>query len=104
MPSRPVDLMPTDPTTLHVDGPGALVQAIPYLLGFHPVASMVLVGLRAGHVAVTARMDLGDLCLGDLVDRTVEVLGGNGADQVMAVAYVGDDEPEVGPNRFLETL
>jgi Domain of unknown function (DUF4192) len=40
---------------------GDLIEAIPYLLGFHPRDSLVLVGLsRAWKVNVTARMDLAE--------------------------------------------
>ncbi|GAA1348222.1 DUF4192 domain-containing protein [Saccharothrix algeriensis] len=38
--------------------PGDLVAALPYLLGFHPVDSLVLVQLEAGAIARTLRVDL----------------------------------------------
>lgn len=50
-----------DPPTLQVRGPADLVRVVPYLLGFHPVRSLVLVGLAGTRVVVTARVDLDDV-------------------------------------------
>jgi hypothetical protein len=44
-----------------VSGPCELAQAVPYLLGFHPKDSLVVVGLCGGRVVVTARVDLADV-------------------------------------------
>ncbi|RKS80650.1 uncharacterized protein DUF4192 [Motilibacter peucedani] len=38
--------------------PRQAVEAIPYLLGFHPSESLVVLGLRDGRVAVALRVDL----------------------------------------------
>lgn len=38
--------------------PDALLAALPYLLGFHPSESAVLVWLRSGRIALTQRLDL----------------------------------------------
>lgn len=70
-----------DDTTSHLRlrRPEDLIEAVPYLLGFHPRASIVLVGLGRstgrgkwppagrdgiGRVQITARMDIADLCAG----------------------------------------
>lgn len=73
--------------TLRVRGPGDLLQAVPYLLGFHPSDSLVLVGLRAGRVAVTARVDLPDLSAPGLVPDLLSALVRGGAQQLVAVVY-----------------
>ncbi len=39
-------------------GPGDVVAALPYQLGYHPTESVVLVALAAGRVGLTARCDL----------------------------------------------
>ena len=39
-------------------GPPTSLQTVPYLLGFQPERSLVLVGLDAGRVVVTVRIDL----------------------------------------------
>jgi hypothetical protein len=47
---------PIDALTLR--SPDALVAAVPYLLGFRPVESAVVVWLRAGRIMLTQRLDL----------------------------------------------
>lgn len=41
-----------EPPDVRLDKPGDLIAAIPHVLGFHPVDSLVVVGLR-GHVSTT---------------------------------------------------
>ncbi|MEO8329762.1 MAG: DUF4192 domain-containing protein, partial [Candidatus Nanopelagicales bacterium] len=45
---------------LRASGPSELLQAVPYLIGFHPERSVVLLGLLPprGQLAVSARLDL----------------------------------------------
>jgi hypothetical protein len=52
-----------DPSTderprLRASGPSEILQVIPYLLGFHPECSVVLVALRGKTVVVSVRYDL----------------------------------------------
>jgi Domain of unknown function (DUF4192) len=47
-------------TPLALRTPADLIAAIPFLLGFHPSDSVVVVGLRARHVVFAARGDLGE--------------------------------------------
>ncbi|MDQ7907084.1 DUF4192 domain-containing protein [Phytohabitans sp. ZYX-F-186] len=47
-------------TPLALRTPADLLGAIPFLLGFHPSDSVVVVGLRARHVVFAARGDLGE--------------------------------------------
>ncbi len=55
----------TDPddqvSRLRARTPADLLGVVPYLLGFHPTESLVLVLLGARHVVMTARMDLAAL-------------------------------------------
>ena len=46
---------------LIITGPADLVEAVPYLLGFTPTDSLVIVGLAANTVTVTVRADLDGL-------------------------------------------
>lgn len=80
----------SDVGTVHrVSGPAELVQAIPYLLGFYPRASLVLVGLAAGRLVVTARLDLRDAeCA---AAETVAAMRRGGACEVVVAIY--DDVP-----------
>jgi hypothetical protein len=50
----------TEPRTLRLSTPEDLIEAVPFLLGFHPIDSLVLVGLNDSRVEVTARLDLAD--------------------------------------------
>jgi len=46
------------PTELRLRGPADLIAAVPYLLGFQPSDSLVLVGLDRGRLVVTAHAAL----------------------------------------------
>lgn len=85
-----------------------LVEAVPFLLGFHPRRSVVLVGLTSapaargvGHVVVTIRLDTDDLaddgassCASQLAASTVSSLIRAGARSVVGVVFVDhDDDP-----------
>lgn len=79
--------------TLRVRGPADLVQAIPYLLGFHPLQSLVLVGLERSQVVVTARLDLADLTPPQLLEDAVAGMYRGGAHTFLAVIF--DDDASV---------
>ncbi len=87
-----------DLPTLRVSGPADLVEAVPFLLGFHPRESLVVIGLCGSKVVVTARIDLDDVtgsrsALGD----TLRAIVRGGAREVVAIVI--DDRavpPDVG--------
>lgn len=56
-PAESDDAAPTRPA-LRIRGPGEILQVVPYLLGFHPADSVVLIALRGRTVVVSARYDL----------------------------------------------
>lgn len=64
------------PARLAVNTVEDLVGLVPYLLGFHPEESLVVIVLEHGQVAVTARVDLaavvGPVALDDLLGRLFE--------------------------------
>ena len=87
------------PTRLKVSTPGDLLGLIPYLLGFPPQESLVLLLIGEGQVRLTARLDLPppDVSatraaplvvqqLSDLADRTA-------ADALVLLAYSSRPEP-----------
>lgn len=76
---------------MRVSGPAALVQAVPYLIGFHPSDSVVVVGLCDGVLVVTARLDLARPGCDADTSRAVDVLLRNGVNEVVAVIY--SDQP-----------
>ncbi|WFE95487.1 DUF4192 domain-containing protein [Micromonospora sp. WMMD987] len=50
----------TDRPRLTVRSPADLIAAVPYLLGFHPVDSIVVVAMRGRRIVFAARADLPD--------------------------------------------
>lgn len=93
IPSTPRPTTPPTPT-LRVRGPVDLVQAVPYLLGFHPSRSLVLVGLRHKSLVVTARLDLADLAEPGLVPKSVAAMHRGGAETFVAMIFDDDAVPE----------
>ena len=83
---------------LRVDGPAELVNAVPYLIGFQPHHSLVLVGLDCGELVVTARLDVapdvgggaGELA-GD-IDHAVQIVTNAGVTTVIVLLF--DVEPD----------
>ncbi|WP_188959519.1 DUF4192 domain-containing protein, partial [Modestobacter marinus] len=88
---------PQGPPPVRLSEPGELVAALPYLLGFPPHESLVLVGLRgsAGRgVGLTARVDLpAPAHRGPVVAGLVRALLTDGATAaVLVVVSEADDE------------
>jgi hypothetical protein len=77
--------------TLRIHGPVDLVSAVPFLLGFHPIDSLVLIGLTHGVLVVTARLDLADAVAHDvLIAETLEAMLRGGSTQFLAAIFSGD--------------
>ncbi len=76
-----------------ISGPTELLQAIPYLLGFHPRRSLVVVGLADGVLVVTARLDLDDAVVPGVIRQTVDTLCRGGSTDL--IGAVIDDDTEV---------
>jgi hypothetical protein len=68
-----------------ISGPAELVQAVPYLLGFRPRSSLVLVGLRESAIVVTARLDLAEGDPRGAVEHTVGALARAGSTDIVAM-------------------
>jgi hypothetical protein len=79
--------MTTSEEDLRLDSPGELLETVPYLLGFHPEASVVLVGLDNDHVAVTARIDLQAARDCSAIASGVRVLQRADATAVIVIVY-----------------
>lgn len=82
------------PAPHRISGPGELLQAVPYLLGFHPHASLVLIGLDHGRLVVTARLDLADTAEPAIVTDTVAALRRGGTSEVVAAVYDDSVRPQ----------
>lgn len=80
-----------DLSTIKVTSPGDLIDAVPYLLGFHPSESLVVIGFAgvqasARQVTVTARLDLGPAGVDpDAVRSMTQALGRSNSAAVAAV-------------------
>lgn len=61
-----------DPVLMTITSPHHLIHAIPYLLGFRPSASMVLVWIRGHHIVLTQRYDLAAPDDVDLLQRAAD--------------------------------
>ncbi len=82
------DLASTDDLPLlRVRGPADLAEAVPFLLGFHPSESLVLIGLSDDRVVVTARMNLADLAVSALLGDTVAAICGGSASKLVCVVF-----------------
>lgn len=81
--------MPTHHPEFRFTRPGALIAALPAVLGFVPEKSLVLVSLAEGRMGAVMRADLAaDLI--DNLDRLAELAATSGAEAVVAV-IVDDD-------------
>lgn len=85
--AKAVPVTTSEPTRQRISGPAELLQAIPYLLGFHPAASVVLIGLHGGMLVVTARVDLDD-CSAALLRQTVAAMCAGGSSEFVAACYL----------------
>jgi hypothetical protein len=96
----------SQPPQLRVASPSELFEAIPYLLGFHPRSSLVLVGLRRGQLIVTARIDLADADLArpspstGLLTHTLTAVARGGAETLIAVAYLEPHDDDFDSPRW----
>ena len=84
--------------TLRIRGPVDLLSAVPSLLGFHPIESLVLIGLTHGALVVTARLDLADAVEHEvLIAEALQAMLRGGSTQFLAAIF-SDDAPatEVG--------
>jgi hypothetical protein len=76
-----------DEPALRVSGPGDLVQLVPFLLGFHPAESLVILGLAGGRIVVTVRMDLADVVADGVLAGTVSAMVDGGAEELVGVVF-----------------
>ncbi|MEP7019496.1 MAG: DUF4192 domain-containing protein [Pseudonocardiales bacterium] len=76
-----------DVPLLRIKGPADLLQAVPYLLGFHPESSLVIIGLDHEQLVVTVRLDLSDVDDRDVVGGAVAAMHRGGATQLVAAIY-----------------
>jgi hypothetical protein len=93
----------TDPCTTRINGPAELLAAVPYLLGFHPEESLVLVGLADGALVVTARLDLADAAPGRCLGDTFAAIVRGGTTQVVGIVFAAGRAKEDRPQTLIST-
>lgn len=71
--------------------PHDLLAAIPFLIGYHPTDSLVLVSLKDDAVLMAMRVDYPDSVHSDGCDALVAHLSRNEADGAFIVAYLPED-------------
>jgi hypothetical protein len=72
---------------------------VPYLLGFHPTDSLVLVGLCDGALVVTARLDLADALGVATVEHTIAAMVRGGSTSLVVAVY-GNEVPAAGDDEL----
>ncbi|MBY0443391.1 MAG: DUF4192 domain-containing protein [Mycobacteriaceae bacterium] len=72
-----------------VNRPGALIAALPAMLGFAPEKSLVLVLVKSGELGSVMRVDLGDQLI-DRIDRFVQVAAAASPEAAIAVIVDSD--------------
>ncbi|MDT4893281.1 MAG: hypothetical protein QOE97_2316 [Pseudonocardiales bacterium] len=75
-----------DDAALHICGAAELVQAVPYLLGFHPTESLVIVAARHGELLMSARIDLDDVRK-PMLPAAIDAALRAGAHELVAIVY-----------------
>lgn len=95
--SAPLPASAPAQTVVRMRSPGEIVSAVPFLLGFVPEDSVVIIGLRSRRLGLTCRLDLGDV-LDD--DEALEAVMGafrrEGVDGAILVGF-GRDREDTGP-------
>ena len=90
---------PNERPTLRIQGPVDLLSTIPYLLGFQPVESLVLIGLTHGVLVVTARVDLAEAVEHkELINDSVATMVRGGSTQFVSAIFT-DALPADGATR-----
>ena len=90
---EPPEPPPPDPRRLRVRRPVDFLAVIPYLLGFHPSESLVVVLSSRGRVVLTARLDLpAPEHAGQVAAQVRQLTGEHRIDELVLVAY-SDAEP-----------
>jgi len=80
--------------------PHDLLAAVPFLIGYHPENSLVLVAIRNGSVGMAMRVDYQERYELDYIDILVGHLVREGADSTLIVAYLPDGSQIKAP--FIE--
>ncbi len=96
---------PGPPTAIRVNSTADLLAVLPYLLGFHPVYSLCLVGLTGSRITWLTRHDLPQATdLDSFSDTLTHVLANKPTEAVLLVGYGSDQEVAPAMHAALERL
>ncbi len=68
--------------------PHDLITAVPFLIGFHPTNSIVIISIKDGTLGLTMRCDLPSAITGEEVDLLAHHCIRDGADTALLIAYM----------------
>ena len=84
--------LPQPPSRLRLSSPEQVLPAVPYLLGFTPSRSLVVLSLRGKQVGLTMRLDL-DTPPAEMRRVVVNRLHADGASTAVLIVFDPDDTP-----------
>ena len=87
--------LPQPQTRLRLSTPEQVLAAVPYLLGFTPARSLVVLSLRGKQVGLTMRLDL-DTPPSELRTIVLNRLRADGATTTVLILFDPDDGPKAG--------
>lgn len=102
-PDRPRSLRPQanppEMRTASIRTPDDVIRAVPYLLGFHPRESLVLLALAGSRLVLTVRLDLADAAGDDPrpLRETLEVVARAQATRLLGVVVTDTPPSEIPP-------
>ena len=70
--------------------PHELITAVPFLIGFHPTNSIVIISIKNGALGLTMRCDLPASITSDEIDLLAHHCIRDGADTALLIAYMPD--------------
>src|SRR5437588_9860218 len=96
-PSLPQPEPQSEPQSkLRLTSPAQILTAVPYLLGFSPARSVVVMSLRDKQVGLTMRLDI-DTPPRELRETVVKRLRADGASKAVIVLFDPDETASVDP-------
>jgi hypothetical protein len=71
-----------------------LITAVPFLIGFHPTQSLVLISVKDGAIGLAMRIDLPDRLAADAIDMLAHHFIKEEAEAALLVAYMPNDRED----------
>ena len=75
------------PPIVRLRSPGEIVSAVPFLLGFAPESSVVVVAMRGRRMSLTCRADLDDVVDPSIASDIASAVGRGGATHALVIGY-----------------